>query len=152
MDVFSKEKRAAIMRRVRPRGNGTTELRLARLLRQSGISGWRRQYKLFGTPDFYFPHLKVAVFVDGCFWHGCPLHATTPAKSTEFWKAKLDRNRARDILFIRTLCRQGVAVVRIWEHELRTAVAAKCLKRIVRLLRRRAEKHGTLPIRRLSQV
>ncbi len=144
MDVFSKEKRAAIIRRIRSRGNGTTEIRLARLFRQSGISGWRRQYKTHGTPDFYFPRLKVAVFVDGCFWHGCPIHATTPATRRNFWKNKLDRNRSRDILVGRTLRRQGVSVVRIWEHELRASVAAKTLERIVRILRRRAEKRNKL--------
>jgi DNA mismatch endonuclease (patch repair protein) len=145
MDVFSKDKRAAIMRSVRPRGNGTTEIRLARLFRQSGISGWRRQYKTHGTPDFYFPQLRVAVFVDGCFWHGCPLHATTPATHKKFWKKKLDRNRSRNIVLARTPRRQGVSVVRVWEHELRASVVTKSLERIVRGLRRRAENRNKLP-------
>jgi DNA mismatch endonuclease, patch repair protein len=143
-DVFSPTKRADIMRRVRPRGNCTTEARLARLLRETGISGWRRHYKIKGTPDFFFPHLQVAVFVDGCFWHGCPLHGTMPATRRGFWKKKLDRNRARDILVTRTLRRQGVSVIRLWEHDLRAAVAAKSVRRIVRVLCRRAHKKSQL--------
>ena len=138
-DVFSKEKRSAIMRRVRPRGNSTTEVRLARLFRKIGISGWRRHYKTTGTPDFFFPQLRIAVFVDGCFWHRCPLHGTTPATRGNFWKNKLDRNRERDILVTRTLRRKGVSVIRIWEHDLRVAVADKSVQRIARAIRRRAE-------------
>jgi DNA mismatch endonuclease (patch repair protein) len=143
-DVFSKEKRADIMRRVRPRGNRTTEVRLARLFREAGISGWRRHYKTKGTPDFFFPYLQVAVFVDGCFWHGYPLHGPMPATRRRFWETKLDRNRKRDILIGRTLRRRGVSVIRIWEHELRGAVAAKSVRRIVRVLRRRADEKTQL--------
>ncbi len=69
-------------------------------------------------PDFVFPKLKVAVFVDGCFWHGCPKHATWPAHNRAFWQRKLTGNKARDRLVTRTLRRQGWRVLRIWEHEL----------------------------------
>ena len=71
-DVFSKKKRSQVMAAIRSKGNKTTELRLASILRAHGISGWRRHQPLFGKPDFVFRRERLAVFVDGCFWHGCP--------------------------------------------------------------------------------
>jgi DNA mismatch endonuclease (patch repair protein) len=61
----------------------------------------------------------VAVFVDGCFWHGCPKHSTVPATHRPFWKRKLTANKLRDRRVNRTLRRKGWRVVRIWEHDLR---------------------------------
>ena len=84
------------MARVRGRGNKSTEQRLARLFRQSGIKGWRRHLPLPGTPDFAFPTERLAIFVDGCFWHGCPKHATFPATRRKFWLKKFADNKARD--------------------------------------------------------
>ena len=75
-DVFTKAKRSEVMSRIRGRGNKDTELALAKLLRRHRITGWRRNQPVFGKPDFVFPKLKLAVFVDGCFWHGCPKHAS----------------------------------------------------------------------------
>ena len=68
-DVFTAAKRSAVMARIRGRGNKDTELRMMALLRAHGITGWRRGQKLFGKPDFVFRRERVAVFVDGCFWH-----------------------------------------------------------------------------------
>jgi len=78
-DVFTKRKRSEVMARIRGRGNKDTEIALAKLLRANGISGWRRNQALIGKPDFIFRRERVAVFVDGCFWHGCPIHSS-PAK------------------------------------------------------------------------
>ena len=69
-------------------------------------------------PDFVFPELKLAVFVDGCFWHACPKHATKPRNNRAFWRRKLAANQARDRQVNRTLRAAGWRVVRIWEHEL----------------------------------
>jgi DNA mismatch endonuclease (patch repair protein) len=107
------------MARIRSRGNKDTELALMRLLRRHGVSGWRRNHPVFGRPDFVFPKTRVAVFVDGCFWHGCPKHSTVPATNRPFWKRKLTANKLRDRLVNRTLRRNGWRVVRIWEHDLR---------------------------------
>ena len=120
-DVFSKRKRSEVMSRIRGRGNKDTELALARFLRLQGITGWRRNQPVFGKPDFVFPKLKVAVFVDGCFWHGCPEHATQPKNNRAFWQKKLSANKRRDALVTRTLRKAGWRVLRIWEHELRRA-------------------------------
>ncbi len=69
-------------------------------------------------PDFVFPKLRLAVFVDGCFWHGCPSHATWPKQNAAFWRKKILGNRARDRRVNRELCALGWRVVRVWEHEL----------------------------------
>lgn len=81
-------------------------------------------------PDFVFPKLKTAVFIDGCFWHGCPKHATWPKNRAAFWLAKIQVNRARDQLVSRELRRSGGRVVRIWEHELAKRNVPRLLKRL----------------------
>src|SRR5471032_2226977 len=88
-DVFTKAKRSAVMSRIRGRGNKDTETALAQLLRQNGITGWRRHLPLPGRPDFAFRLQRVTVFVDGCFWHGCPKHSNMPRNNHLFWKKKL---------------------------------------------------------------
>ncbi len=95
-DIWSKAKRSEVMARIRGKGNRTTEVRLAALFRVHGITGWRRQYPLPGRPDFAFPARRLAVFVDGCFWHGCPRHGTSPKGNARFWRKKIARNRERD--------------------------------------------------------
>ncbi len=129
VDVFSKRKRSEIMSLVRGMGNKATEMAMMTLLRRHGLTGWRRRSRLFGNPDFVFPKHHVAVFVDGCFWHGCPKHATRPASNRAFWKKKLARNKARDQLVTRMLKRQGWSVVRVWQHELKGDFP-QCIKRI----------------------
>ena len=69
-DVFDAEKRSDIMRQVKSKKNKSTELRLIEIFKENGITGWRRNYPVKGHPDFVFPKKKIAVFVDGCFWHG----------------------------------------------------------------------------------
>jgi DNA mismatch endonuclease Vsr len=71
-DIFTREARSNLMSRIRSRGNHTTELRLAELMRAAGVRGWRRHLPLPGSPDFAFPRVRLCVFVHGCFWHGCP--------------------------------------------------------------------------------
>ncbi|MGC3959860.1 MAG: very short patch repair endonuclease [Verrucomicrobiota bacterium] len=152
-DVFSKRKRSAVMSRIRGRGNKDTELALAKLLRAHGISGWRRQVEIRGRaalprgpnfeaaqqrrptssfrvrPDFVFRQVRLALFVDGCFWHGCPQHGTKPKNNAAFWRKKLNANKRRDVLVTRTLRKSGWRVVRIWEHALRRATTGKPIKR-----------------------
>lgn len=118
VDVFTKTKRSELMSRVRGQGNKKTELALMGLFRRHKITGWRRRWKIFGKPDFVFPKIKLAVFVDGCFWHACPKHAMWPASRAVWWRRKILGNRARDALVTRTLRRGGWRVLRVWEHEL----------------------------------
>jgi DNA mismatch endonuclease (patch repair protein) len=104
-DVFTKAKRSAVMSLIRGSGNKDTELRMIALFRAHGIVGWRRRVALFGKPDFVFRRERVVVFVDGCFWHGCPRpkHAPLPKNRADWWATKLARNKERDRLVTRTL-------------------------------------------------
>ena len=131
-DVFTKRKRSEVMSRIRGRGNKETEVALANLLRNHHISGWRRHAAVFGRPDFSFPRSKVAIFVDGCFWHGCPAHSNMPVNNRAFWERKLAANKARDRKVNRTLRTKGWRVVRLWEHDLRKPEL--CVRRILRAL------------------
>lgn len=117
-DNMSKEQRSYTMSRIRSRGNKTTEERLAKLFRTYGIKGWRRHLDLPGKPDFVFRKEKMAVFVDGCFWHGCPRCKLKPKTNIEYWTKKIRGNRQRDRTTRRHLEGKGWAVIRIWEHSL----------------------------------
>lgn len=134
-DTVSPEKRSEIMRAVKGRGNKDTELVLARLLRQSKITGWRRNQPVFGKPDFIFSKHKFAIFVDGCFWHGCSKHCRMPKGNHVYWEQKITSNKTRDLLVTRTLRSQGWRVLRIWEHELGRKNIAKLCRRISRALK-----------------
>ncbi len=133
-DIFTKKKRSEVMSRIRGSGNKDTELRLIEVFREFHITGWRRRRPLFGKPDFVFPKHRLAVFVDGCFWHRCPKpgHSNLPKNNAEFWAAKLSRNVARDKLVSRTLRKAGWRVTRIWECDLR--MPSKAASRISRFL------------------
>jgi DNA mismatch endonuclease, patch repair protein len=85
-------------------------------------------------PDFVFPKLKLAIFVDGCFWHGCPKHATWPANRAAWWRRKINGNQARDRLVTRSLRRARWRVPRIWEHELAKKNECRLVRRIRRVL------------------
>jgi len=121
VDVFTSKKRSEIMSRVKGRGNRATELRLIEIFRLYKITGWRRNAEVFGRPDFAFKTGRVAVFVDGCFWHDCPIHGGLPKTNRRFWREKLRRNKARDRLVNRTLKRNGWKSLRLWQHDLRRA-------------------------------
>lgn len=123
------------MSAIRSRGNKTTELRLRGALIQAGIRGWNvHPHSLPGCPDFLFRRSALAVFVDGCFWHGCPKCSHGVAKNSSYWTEKIERNRERDESKARELRKLGFRVLRIWEHEL-TKSPANCAKRIQRNLR-----------------
>jgi DNA mismatch endonuclease (patch repair protein) len=119
----------AVMSKIRGRGNKDTELALMKLFRQHGITGWRRHQKVFGKPDFIFKQVRLALFVDGCFWHGCPKHCKIPAGNRAFWKKKFAANKARDGRVNRELRKLGWRVVRIWEHDLAKRGEA-CIQKI----------------------
>jgi DNA mismatch endonuclease (patch repair protein) len=117
-DCFSKSHRSYVMSRIRSSGNLRTEIRMIQLLRSSRIKGWRRHYPVFGNPDFVFPKERLAIFVDGCFWHGCARCKRVPKTNSEFWKAKIRKNRARDRFNRAKLRDSGWTVVEIWQHSL----------------------------------
>src|SRR3990172_9875558 len=96
MDTFDKDTRSKIMRAVKSIGNVSTEVAVAKLLRLNNLTGWRRNFKIEGKPDFVYPTKKIAIFADGCFWHGCNCRKNKPASNTEYWENKIQKNIARD--------------------------------------------------------
>lgn len=145
MDTVSREKRSLIMARVRSRGNQSTELALARAFRKNQVRGWRRHKAIslgqaggFVRPDFVFVAERVAVFVDGCLWHGCPKHARIPSSNRRYWVAKVRRNVKRDRAKDRLLRSLNWRVIHIWEH---SVSKAKCrsVQRVQALLAGTAE-------------
>lgn len=122
------------MRAIRSRGSRTTERRVRAMLVRAGLRGWMMHaLKEIGSPDFIFVRRRVAVFVDGCFWHGCPRCGHVPKTNAAYWKAKIERNRRRDRLVRRLARASGYAVIRIWECKLRDQPQT-CLVRIRRAL------------------
>lgn len=119
-DVFSKAKRSQVMAAVRSQGNKATELKLAAILRAAGLAGWRRHQALPGRPDFVFRRQRLAIFVDGCFWHGCRWHCRMPQDNREYWQRKISRNAIHDRSTTKLLRRSGWRVLRIWAHSLRS--------------------------------
>ena len=119
VDRVSVTCRSKIMRSVPQRGNKTTELRMVSIMKAAHINGWRRQSTLSGKPDFVFPKQRLAVFVDGCFWHGCPRCYAAPETNKPFWIGKVLRNKARDRAVRKILERKGWRVLRFWECRLK---------------------------------
>jgi DNA mismatch endonuclease (patch repair protein) len=117
-DVFSRKKRSEVMSSIKGKGNKDTELAMIKILRKYHISGWRRNMPVLGKPDFIFPKQKIALFVDGCFWHGCPKHFKIPQNNRSFWENKIQTNRDRDIYVNKELRKTQWKVVRVWEHEI----------------------------------
>ncbi|HXU39038.1 MAG TPA: very short patch repair endonuclease [Blastocatellia bacterium] len=123
--------RSANMRAVRSRENRSTEWRVRSRLIRGGHRGWKlHSTKFVGTPDFAFPKARVVIFIDGCFWHGCPRCGHIPKTNQEYWSAKILRNQSRDRRYSRTLRYHGFKVIRIWECTLRKN-PQKCLERIL---------------------
>ena len=124
------------MSKVRQRDTAA-ELALRRELYKRKLR-YRVNFKVLDRPrrvaDVAFPGLKVAIFVDGCFWHGCPEHATWPKTNSDFWRSKIEANRARDEDTNARLITAGWHVVRVWEHELPTDAADR-IERLVKSLR-----------------
>jgi len=118
-DVFTKEQRSRIMRQVKSSRNKSTELKIISFFKENKIKGWRRNFPLFGKPDFVFPLHKLALFVDGCFWHGHNCRNVTPKENAAYWLKKIERNKSRDQLVNKTLEQKGWTVSRIWECDLK---------------------------------
>jgi DNA mismatch endonuclease (patch repair protein) len=117
-DIFTKEKRSKIMRKVKSNRNKSTELKLVDFFKKYKITGWRRNYKLKGNPDFVFPKKRIAVFTDGCFWHGHDCRNLKPDSNKDYWNEKIDKNKKRDKKVTKYLTEKNWEVIRIWECEM----------------------------------
>jgi DNA mismatch endonuclease, patch repair protein len=132
---FGRMNRSELMKRVRSFGNKTTEIKAAKLLRQAGLTGWRRHLDLPGRPDFVWPAHRVALFIDGCFWHAhnCGKNIA-PKTNAGLWQEKLLRNRTRDRLVNKLLRESGWLVLRLWECKLRRE-PSDCVRSVMQAIR-----------------
>ncbi len=120
-DVFDNKKRSEIMSKVRSKNNKSTELKLIQIFEENNIKGWRRNYPVKGHPDFVFLNARIAIFVDGCFWHGHDCRNTRPADNQKYWQKKRERNIKHDQEVTAMFEARGWTVLRIWECELKKA-------------------------------
>ncbi len=111
------ESRSKIMASIKRRDT-KPELLLRKELWRRGLRGYRLDVKLPGRPDIFFPKHKLCIFVDGCFWHGCPIHYKGVARNTEYWNPKIQGNVARDQAATKSLIAMGLTVMRFWDHEI----------------------------------
>lgn len=132
-DVMTPEQRSRNMSRIRGRDTGP-EIRLRKRLWKQGYRYRINHPALPGKPDLAFMGSRLAVFVDGCFWHGCPLHCTQPKTNAEFWRRKIKRNIQRDREVDAQLAALGWRVLRIWEHEVEEDVD-DAAERVIKALR-----------------
>lgn len=130
-DIFTSGKRSSIMSKVHSKGNKSTELKLIRYFKENDIRGWRRSYKVKGHPDFVFLDKRIAIFVDGCFWHGHDCRNTRPADNQEYWKKKRERNILHDKEITERFEARGWTVIRIWECELKKKNQHLLLKKVL---------------------
>jgi DNA mismatch endonuclease (patch repair protein) len=133
MDTVTPEVRSRIMSRIRGK-NTKPELRLRGAMAGGGVSGFEcHADDLPGKPDFAFRSTRTAVFVEGCFWHGCPVHYKAPKSNVSFWATKVKRNMQRDGENETKLRLMGWSVYRFWEcqvkHSGKLAVAVSMVKR-----------------------
>jgi len=115
-DTLSPEQRSYNMSMIRMRDT-KPEILLRKMLWSKGFR-YRLHYKIIGKPDITFPSKRIAIFVDGCFWHGCKKHFKVPKTNTIFWKNKIKNNLERDKFVTEDLISKDWKVIRIWEHEL----------------------------------
>ena len=107
------------MSAVRSKGNRSTEKRFRAYLIREGVKGWKMHpTHIIGKPDLIFPKENLLIFLDGCFWHGCPMCYRQPKTRKKYWENKVDQNRKRDNKIKARLKKQGYSVLRIWEHEI----------------------------------
>lgn len=121
-DTLTSEQRRRCMSNVRNKNTGI-EMQLRRALWKAGMR-YRVNFKLPGKPDIAFPKRKIVIFIDGCFWHGCPIHGSIPKTNTGFWEAKIKGNIERDRSITTQLATDDWVVIRVWEHEIKKCVDA----------------------------
>lgn len=133
-DTVSQEKRSQIMSRIRSSGT--------KLETEVGTAIWRRGFRyrknakeMPGKPDFVFPGARTVLFIDSCFWHGCPDHLRMPKSNIDYWRKKIQKNIERDMAVTREYKQMGWQVIRVWEHSLKKTFDEN-VDRICNLLRK----------------
>jgi DNA mismatch endonuclease (patch repair protein) len=133
MDTMSRKRRSQLMSSIKSRGNKRTELAMAKLLRSYHVTGWRRHLQIPGKPDFVFRSNQAALFIEGCFWNGCPNHYSAPTSNAAFWHKKFLCNKKNDQAVNKKLKSRGWRVLRLWEHDLQLHPRL-CIRRVIALL------------------
>ena len=133
-DTFTKSERSNIMSKVRSKGNVSTEIKLIEIFKENHIKGWRRHWKITGKPDFAFPKHKIAVFADGCFWHGHNCRNTKPKSNKKYWETKIKKNKLRDKNVKMELKHKQLTVIRIWECEINNKKLNRKISRLKKLI------------------
>ena len=141
MDVYDKDKRSAVMKNIKSKNNKSTEICLIGIFREQGIKGWRRGYSVKGHPDFVFLEKSVAVFVDGCFWHGHDCRNTIPRDNADYWLKKREYNITHDNEITEAFKKRGWTVIRIWECELKIKNRIALIASLKHLLGDKVYKH-----------
>lgn len=118
VDKISAEQRSKTMQAVKDKDSGI-ELALRRALSQRGHRYRKNVSRLPGKPDIAFINKKTAIFVDSCFWHGCPYHCRMPSSNIRYWRNKIKRNKERDKEIRKIYAKKGWKILRFWEHELK---------------------------------
>ena len=129
MDPMTKDERSKQMEKVRSSGNKSTELKLISIFKELHITGWRRHYDGKGHPDFIFLNQKIALFVDGCFWHGHECRHS-PKSNVDYWEKKRAYNISHDKEITKQFENRGWRVIRVWECELRKKNREQLLKKL----------------------
>ena len=130
-DVFDNKKRSEIMSKVRSKNNKSTELKLIEIFKENSIVGWKRNYPVKGHPDFVFLEKKIAIFVDGCFWHGHDCRNTRPSDNADYWTKKRERNMKHDKEITELFEGREWTVIRIWECELKKKNRERLVDRLL---------------------
>ena len=133
-DIHTKEQRSYNMSQVKGK-NTKPEVQFRKYLFNKGLKGYRIQAKLPGKPDILFKKQKVAIFIDGCFWHKCPKCFSPPKSNVEFWKKKINGNVKRDKNINKILSKEGYIVLRFWTHEIKED-SNKCFNKIYKLVKK----------------
>lgn len=129
MDRVDNTTRSKIMAAVRSKGNISTEIAMVSVLRKEQLTGWRRHLALIGKPDFSWKGIKVVLFVDGCFWHGCKKCSRMPKSNIEYWNKKIADNISRDRKINRKLRSLGWSVIRVWECKINLKITSKRIRK-----------------------
>lgn len=132
MDRLTKKQRSECMSHIRGKNTGLEKI-FRKSVRSLGIKGYRLYAKVPGRPDLYFPKQRLSVFIDGCFWHGCPRCDSFPVTNLRFWKEKIERNRMRDKTVGMELRKAHIRILRFWGHEIKKN-SERCAKKLFRLL------------------
>lgn len=133
MDDITKAQRTLCMSKIHSQ-NTAIEVRLRKWLWNNGIKGYRiKNRHILGKPDIYFGKKQIAVFIDGCYWHSCPICKLHSKSNKGYWLKKLAGNSVRDRKINQSLRAQGIKVVRIWEHEIKQNLETACKSLIYKL-------------------